>query len=160
MSTVYAEQPGAVVRHLALPGAGVSLGTQVLVVETMKFETTICSPAAGVLEGVPRQFRDDGGNACLVRRVEAEQTGNLPGPLPREHNVVLLCDADRQQPPVHRLSRATTTVTSSRCRLHWRYSTAAMTDGWRDTSPGRPSNDQWADSPSECITSSASVSHG
>jgi len=52
MSTVFAEQPGAVVRHLSLPGAGVALGTQVLVVETMKFETTICSPAAGVLDDI------------------------------------------------------------------------------------------------------------
>ena len=52
MSTVYAEQPGAVVRHLALPEAAVAAGAAVLVIETMKFETTICSPAAGVLDDI------------------------------------------------------------------------------------------------------------
>lgn len=52
MSTVYAEQPGAVVRHLALADSALAAGTQVLVVETMKFETTICSPAAGVLDDI------------------------------------------------------------------------------------------------------------
>jgi len=52
MSTVFAEQPGAVVRHLSLPIFDAPDGTQVLVVETMKFETTICSPAAGVLDDI------------------------------------------------------------------------------------------------------------
>lgn len=49
MNALVAEQPGAVVQHLAQPGCHVASGDPILVVETMKFETVVKAPVAGVV---------------------------------------------------------------------------------------------------------------
>lgn len=52
MRALLAEQPGAVVQHLAQPGGHVAPGDPILVVETMKFETVVTTQVAGVVRGM------------------------------------------------------------------------------------------------------------
>ena len=75
-------------------------------------------PAAGILERVARDLRDRRRDPGLLLAVEAEQRGDLPGALAREHDVLLGPDLGREDRGGHgrSTSRPATTVTSSRPR--------------------------------------------
>ena len=62
--------------------------------------------AARVLERVARDLGDRRGEPGLVLGVEAEQRGDLPGALARQHDVVLEPDRDREQRAAHAAPRA------------------------------------------------------
>ena len=51
----------------------------------------------GVIEGVAGDLRNRRGDAGLLRRVETECRGQLPGALPTEHHVVLQTNLQREQ---------------------------------------------------------------
>src|SRR5262245_52124057 len=99
----------------------------------------IDAAAAGVLETVAGDFRNGGGHAGLVLGVETEQAGDLTGALARQDHVLLQSYFQAQE-LVHGcglpVSRATTTVTSSRSRLKSRRSTPAIRATSRPSRPG------------------------
>ena len=72
---------------------------------------------ARVADGVAGDLGDGGGDPRLGLDVEAEQLGDLPGPLARVDDVVLPADVDGEDVELHAGGhRATTTVASSRRR--------------------------------------------
>src|SRR5262249_26084414 len=80
------------------------------------FHHVLDRPAAGVLKGVPRQLGNRRRDPRLLGGVESEARGDLLRALARRDDVVLVADADGQEPTAHAASRPTTTVTSSRPR--------------------------------------------
>jgi len=74
--------------------------------------------SARIAEGVARDLRHRGGDPRLVLSIEAEEAGELPGPLPGEDDVVLELQRHRDHALAHAAAvLATTTVASSRPRL-------------------------------------------
>ena len=59
------------------------------------------SPPAGILDGVAGDLRRRGGDSGLVELGKAQQPGDLPRPLPGQHDVGLEADLQVQEGHVH-----------------------------------------------------------
>ena len=79
------------------------------------------SAAAGVLNGVAGDLGSGGGDPRLVELGKTQERGDLPRPLPGQHDVDFDANLQIQEGHVHgrppSRGRATRTVTSSRPRL-------------------------------------------
>jgi len=53
--TLTSQMPGTVLSLLVAPGAAVTKGTPLLILEAMKMEHEVCAPAEGRVEGFPKQ---------------------------------------------------------------------------------------------------------
>ena len=85
------------VEHVLQPGdAGPAIGDADTSIGRRRGQLEATPAAARVLERVPRDLRDAGGEPGLLQPVEAEQRRDLTGPLPGEHDILLGADLGRE----------------------------------------------------------------
>ena len=70
-------------------------------------------PRLRVTDHVPRHLRHDGGDPCLILRIEAENRGDLPRSLTSGNQIMVLGEGDRRDSDRHPRPFATTIVASS-----------------------------------------------
>ena len=119
--------------------------------------------AARVLERVAGDLGDRGGDARLVLALEAEARRDLARPLARRHDVLLVADPKSEMSGrlMRRRSRRAPRPSRRRDRaVQSRYSTPARARGGAGAGPDSGPGRQRLPSPSECMTSTASVGQG